>query len=172
MPSPTTMYPSRAVFFADERRERSPEVDFGVMWTQEGQWPNWRVSWLERTGELYALCLGGEDRDHVEVFGTIERRANVEEVMRGYADSPAPHELDWVRRRVAGMTTLLDRERVFAVVDGVEVDSDEDGFHLKVSADGVEYDFRLPSPVAFKFADDADLRGLLEWAEEDRKSVV
>lgn len=45
------------VFYAaDVRRRRSREVDFGVWWTLPGQdWPYWRVTWVELTGEVIAV---------------------------------------------------------------------------------------------------------------------
>ncbi len=42
-------------------RARSGEHDFGVQWTIDGNprsYPHWQVSWIESTGELYAVDLG------------------------------------------------------------------------------------------------------------------
>ena len=50
------MTPSRdQLYREDPRRQRSRESDFGVDWRQEASGPRCWVSWIEATGELYAL---------------------------------------------------------------------------------------------------------------------
>lgn len=57
MSGPTSRYASVEVFYADdERRRRSPELDFGVWWRDRGG-VVYRLSWVEATGELIAVQL-------------------------------------------------------------------------------------------------------------------
>lgn len=46
-----------AVWENDSRRSESPEMDFGVHWqlNPTSSCPLWWVSWIETTGELYAV---------------------------------------------------------------------------------------------------------------------
>jgi hypothetical protein len=39
----------------DRRRQRSRESDLGVHWREHAPGPRLRISWIEATGELYAL---------------------------------------------------------------------------------------------------------------------
>jgi hypothetical protein len=39
-------------------RRRSPEADYGVHWRLEGWRGSWRVSYIQNTGEVYAVHLG------------------------------------------------------------------------------------------------------------------
>jgi len=56
--------------------------------------------------------------------------------------------------------------RIEVVVDSIEIDGDEDGWHLKVVDDeGWKYDFRFHG-VAFDFAGSKGLRDLLDWRGE------
>lgn len=47
-----TMHHFRA---ADKRRQRSPEVDYGCHWRVAGFPHPWRLSYIQNTGELYAV---------------------------------------------------------------------------------------------------------------------
>jgi len=73
---------SEEEFFGDEKRRKSPEVDFGAWWglLSRNETGKWRVSWIEDTGELYAVCRGT-----VIVLGTYKRE-EVEERMRGWEE--------------------------------------------------------------------------------------
>lgn len=44
----------------DSQRSGSAQVDFGAWWEMGGS--NWRVAWIQNTGELYAAELGLSDR--------------------------------------------------------------------------------------------------------------
>jgi len=69
----------------DPRRAKSLEVDFGVFWRLgKANWPQWRVSWIEATGELYAKELA-PDSDRYIVLGQFATREEVEERMAGWA---------------------------------------------------------------------------------------
>jgi len=72
----------------DPSRGGSPEVDFGVWWRLESQeWPTWRVSWIEKTGELYAKELD-PDSGRFVIIGTFPTRQAVEQFMQGWAERP------------------------------------------------------------------------------------
>jgi len=76
-------------------RLRSREVDYGVHWTLGAQeHPQWRVSWIEATGELYARELGGAER--FAVLGKFRTRHDVDVCMAGWAESLAPKSLGWI----------------------------------------------------------------------------
>ena len=76
----------------DEFRAEAPlsrsgvEVDFGCHWTEPGQtFPRWRVSWVERTGELYAVRTAGHPL--LIVYAVIPAREAVDRVLAGWADA-------------------------------------------------------------------------------------
>lgn len=83
-------------FMRDPDRARSREVDFGVWWsdsidsdgTRKG--PFWRVSWLEATGELYAVSFGTK----LVILGTFNTREEVEKAMEGWANHDSPDYMD------------------------------------------------------------------------------
>ncbi len=74
-------------YAADDRRKRSPEVDFGVMWKGDGMLSAYRVSWVELTGEVYVYRqVGGHSHFSVTVFEGISlTREEVEVVLDGWA---------------------------------------------------------------------------------------
>ena len=77
-------------FMADPARARSPEVDFGAWWRHEhdpGGYP-WRVSWIERTGELYAVEMRPGRGRRVIVLGKYPTREAVEAALEGWAREP------------------------------------------------------------------------------------
>lgn len=97
-------------FIEVKRRKRSPELDFGVNWYRANprEWPLWRVSWIERTGELYAT-----DGIGVEVLGIVKDKMTldelhkknlpyselkIEKVLKGWADH---HEIGWIKHQLA-----------------------------------------------------------------------
>jgi hypothetical protein len=56
MSDSTSRYSSVEAFYqADERRRRSPELDFGVWWRAAGV--VYRLTWVDATGELIAVQL-------------------------------------------------------------------------------------------------------------------
>ena len=59
-------------FYQDDVRRRiSPEADYGVHW-RDGQWSNpWRVSYVQKTGEVYAINNGNHNPGPVRVLGTV-----------------------------------------------------------------------------------------------------
>jgi hypothetical protein len=94
-------YPDLWAFYGENlMRKRSPEVDFGVMW-QDGftPWPRYRVSWVEATGEFYAIkqTLGTAT---VELLGVRVGRDAADAALDGWAEVE-PMDLAWVRARLA-----------------------------------------------------------------------
>jgi hypothetical protein len=59
-------------YLADARRPFSGEADFGVHWHDGGRdWPRWRVSYIQATGEVYAVRQYGSPLGPVRVLGVI-----------------------------------------------------------------------------------------------------
>lgn len=102
-------YDSLEAFYAgDVRRVESVEVDFGVHWRpSHSAFQTWRVSWVEATGELYAVRLSpgpivGRGRGGpVHVLATGLRMVeDAEELLLGWTDEcGSVGSLDWVRER-------------------------------------------------------------------------
>lgn len=75
-------------------RARSPEVDYGTWWTEAGEdWPRHRVSWLEATGEVYAIAF--TDDEPVEVLAIVHTREALEFALEGWGGSGLV--LGWAR---------------------------------------------------------------------------
>jgi hypothetical protein len=110
-------------YSADERRRQSVEVEFGNNWF-DAKGSRWELSWVEDTGELYAMLELTPEADTwtpfgdievedakvdtlvVTVLGTIASRDEVEQLLEGWADHMAePDGVAWVadRLRSAGI---------------------------------------------------------------------
>ena len=96
------------LYSEDPRRQRSRESDFGVQWHEEAAGPRFLVSWIEATGELYALR---QDPSHtVELLGRVPRSGHpdplrsdliVEAVLAGWEHRCGqPGSLDWACERI------------------------------------------------------------------------
>jgi hypothetical protein len=94
-------------FYAqDPRRKASPEADYGVWWYETGRnYPAWRVSYIQRTGEVYAVSTASR---FVMVLGTIPPDAGdifyrtLDRILVGWAEECGkPNSLAWVRKRLA-----------------------------------------------------------------------
>lgn len=73
-------------WIADPKRAGSGERDFGCWWGLSAKQPPWwRVSWIERAGELYATELSS---DRFVVLGIYLGFYDVEDVMAGWANDP------------------------------------------------------------------------------------
>lgn len=108
-------------FYADERRARSGEVDFGVWWTLPGQrWPNWRVSWVRDTGEVYAVAQTSKKGPVVARSGFPTREA-VEAALEGWTGHCGRGGgLGWLWERLAAqMAGLMDKHN-FTLPDDEE----------------------------------------------------
>ena len=103
------MTPSLDHFYSeDPRRQRSRESDFGVQWREEAAGPRFRVSWIEATGELYALRQ--EPSHMVELLGRVPQSGHpdpsrsdliVEAVLAGWEHRCGPPgSLGWARERI------------------------------------------------------------------------
>jgi hypothetical protein len=106
-------------FYAqDERRRRSPEVEFGTDWF-DANGNRYELSWVEDTGELYAMLeLVPEadswtpfgdievenlpvDRLVVTLVGNISSRDEVERVLEGWQEEMGkPDGISWVAERL------------------------------------------------------------------------
>lgn len=94
-----------AFYAQNEERRRSGEADYGVWWTEPGRdWPRWRVSYIQKTGEVYAVQLTG---GRVELLGVVSPDDDhiyyhtLDHILEGWADViHAPGSLDWVRARL------------------------------------------------------------------------
>lgn len=147
-------------FYAvNPERRRSLEVDFGVMWTDGGlNWPNYRVSWVESTGEFYAVRLAGSrGASPVELLGVAEDREAAEVALSGWAELDAMR-LAWARLRLAGSrddgqeTMLLERiVRVHgyppAVTDDDWLDLLEGDLTLSMNAVAEKYGVKVTADV-------------------------
>ena len=108
-------------------RRHSPEADYGVHWRLEGWKGSWRVSYIQNTGEVYAVHLGpyqagtlptgdtliatGHSEGPVMLLGTFpvdEEKGprdifyqGLEAHLDGWARMcPTPHGLAWVIERM------------------------------------------------------------------------
>jgi hypothetical protein len=105
-------------YSADERRRQSAEFEFGTDWFDE-KGSRYELSWVEDTGELYAMLelapgvesftpFGDEeveklpvDRVVVVVIAHIDTRGEVESILEGWADQMVkPDSIAWVRQRL------------------------------------------------------------------------
>ena len=99
--------------FLVERSERK-----GAQWDMGQYWrgPEWlstyhRVSWIDATGELYAVALEDSYDGAVELLAVVPTEEDVRELMDGWwsairlgsildLDPGDPDTLDWVREQV------------------------------------------------------------------------
>jgi len=65
-------------------RHHSVELDFGANWRMALDFAQWRISWIEDTGELYALALEGPRPDRYFVIGSFTTEAEVEVALAGW----------------------------------------------------------------------------------------
>lgn len=85
-------------FFADKRRMRSRELDFGVWWRDGRNYPTYRVSWIADTGEVYAL---DQTEQRVELLGKAGTEADIEQKLDGWAGiCGLMQSLQWVRDKI------------------------------------------------------------------------
>lgn len=104
----------------NEARRRSPEADFGVWWRNGSSLEPWRVSYIQATGEVYAVKQRGNDE--VQVLGVVppdpdERRPQpgetrwnlrkgtyyrtLDRILEGWVEHCGqPRGLEWVREKL------------------------------------------------------------------------
>ena len=111
-------------YSADERRRQSAEVEFGNNWF-DANGNRYELSWVEDTGELYAMLEKSPEADSwtpfgdieveearvdtllVTVLGSVTTRAAVEDLLSGWAEHMGePDGVHWVADRLqdAGIT--------------------------------------------------------------------
>jgi len=94
-----------AFYSENPERRNSGEADYGCWWTEPGQeWPRWRVSYVHKTGEVYAVQLTG---GHVKLLGIVPPDDDriyyrtLDRILEGWAD--VIHELgslNWVHEKL------------------------------------------------------------------------
>ncbi len=112
-------------YSADERRRQSPEIELGTEWF-DAKGNRYELSWVEDTGELYAMLeLAPEagswtpfgdievesvpvDRLVVKVIGSVPTHEALEEILAGWQQQMThPDGVAWVaeRLRAAGSSS-------------------------------------------------------------------
>ena len=105
-------------YSADERRRQSAEVEFGNAWF-DAKGNRYELSWVEDTGELYAMLELVPEADTwtpfgdievedvktdslvVTILGTIATRDEVEKLLEGWTDHmPDEDGVHWVADRL------------------------------------------------------------------------
>ncbi len=105
-------------YSADERRRQSAEFEFGTDWF-DAKGNRYELSWVQDTGELYAMLELVPEADSWTPFGDIEvenipvdrvvvtvvahigARADVESILEGWADQMVkPDSIAWVAERL------------------------------------------------------------------------
>jgi hypothetical protein len=115
----------REFYAADPRRRESVEISFGAGWTDQTEPAStFRVSWVVRTRELYAvrephpggglfapvldhynLRQASVDKLRVEILAVADLPA-IETALAGWRDVVPEHDsLRWARRRIAALSS-------------------------------------------------------------------
>ena len=121
----TDVYQTLGEFLAEsDARLRSREWDFGVHW-RDATGATWRMSWVEETGEMYAVRLGparmGDVRDlsmltaeqetiirthggrhsgPVMVIAVLRSRTYLEQALDGWEEVSDGGPVEWVGERI------------------------------------------------------------------------
>lgn len=111
-------------FEKNEERRTSGEADYGVHWHDGERGQTYRVSYVQATGEIYAVG-NTAPVPPVEVLGVVTPDADEEDgrnvpyyrtldtILDGWADAMHTGGLDWVRRRLRkSIQTQAGSERV------------------------------------------------------------
>jgi hypothetical protein len=112
--------------FYGARPERitSGEADYGVHWRDRNRdWPRWRVSYIQVTGEVYATCTGGQANGEVRVLGIVPADPvrpgevyyrTLDRILDGWADPKVSgFRLSWVAERLAAWAEPAPDEAAF-----------------------------------------------------------
>ena len=111
------LYPNIEAFYSEnEARRRSPEADYGVWWHDGVGTEFWRVSYVQATGEVYAVnpwngqvevlgvvppdleefTPGGNRTSRLTYYRTLDR------ILDGWAEHCGKrNSLAWVREKLA-----------------------------------------------------------------------
>jgi len=111
-------------YSGDERRRRSAEVEFGNNWF-DAKGSRYELSWVEDTGELYAMLELVPEADSwtpfgdieveklavdgltVTILGTVASQVELEKILDGWTERMVePDGIHWVAERLqeAGVT--------------------------------------------------------------------
>ena len=110
-------YPSVEAFYSqNEARRRSPEADYGVWWMDDNRdWP-WRVSYVQATGEVYAVKMRGggqvkvlgivppdpDERTRADLRRQLTYYRTLDRILAGWVNHCGqPGGLAWIRERLA-----------------------------------------------------------------------
>jgi hypothetical protein len=176
--------------FYDENpaRRASEEFEYGRGWS-DASGARWELSWVEATGELYAMAepvepivsdmFGDVNLQAmptklvtVEVLGVVAPRTEVERLLWGWTSvMSSSGSMAWVRERVAhGPDTLLAQD-AGAQDMPFEVSGDDDGSSVIISTAIGAFREHLPTSEISKLASyqaKADLAGADPAAEWHR----
>lgn len=112
---PVALYADIETFYDMRGGQHSGESDYGVWWRSPLEWIRapqvergmagwmqeigpWRVSWVEDTGDVYAIHATGRC---IALLGTIPDEETIERVLRGWADvCGGDLSLHWVSAQV------------------------------------------------------------------------
>lgn len=125
--SDTVKFPNLDAFYDDNpERRRSGEADYGVMWRGAKSWPLYRVSYVQATGEVYAVAQGGsrevtilavvppdpDNRVETGDWGTGDTYyRTLDGLLDGWADrSVSRHSLTWIKSRLTKYAPRLNRQ--------------------------------------------------------------
>jgi len=89
---------------ADPARGRSVEIDYGQPWRTGAFGPTYRVAWLQDTGELFAVRLGGirAGGGGVELVAHVPDERVLGDMLAGWQDVCGTFDsMRWLRGRVA-----------------------------------------------------------------------
>ena len=99
-------------FYAlDPQRAGSREVKYGTFWRKYSPVPTYRLSWVERTGEVYAvqLCEPDEREDPVVVLGVLWDESQVDACLAGWSrHCGGQRSLLWAEGRVRGWRPVVE----------------------------------------------------------------
>ena len=99
-------YPNIEAFYSEnEARRRSGEADYGVWWHDGVRAEFWRVSYVQATGEVYAV---NHHHGWVEVLGIVEPDPEgsyyqtLDRLLEGWSEHCGKlNSLAWVREKLA-----------------------------------------------------------------------
>ena len=108
---------------ADVNRKYSGEADYGGYWRLDPWHERWRVSYIEKTGEIYAVCSARRGTGPVFVLGyvppdtvTDERKEiyyrTLDRILEGWPEHCGkPNSLQWLRDKLATANNDLPLNR-------------------------------------------------------------
>lgn len=86
-------------FYSSHERVMSRELDFGVWWRDGGTYPNYRITWVEATGEVISVDQRSMD---YQILGVVDSEEKIEALLKGWANKCGDKDsLDWVKTQIA-----------------------------------------------------------------------